>query len=527
MSQATKREFEKEYKHLLKIIGRCGQKGILLEDVIISLIRDSLYQTEPRNGYDPSLHHHLVILLVKLLILHYPERVKNPKYGNMDTALLINPLVQLSGYPVALREEEQSERFWLEIFRPMNYQQLYLQRYQNNMSRFEKHLNRQETIFSFRKSLCELFQEKSGMSVADFTQFSLRCGHLLDQQIFITEDNLSGLPNAEVFLSLISRTIRQLKSFLQNEDKEISQSLQGYGASTRTRRLWADFRVTQFWEESPLMRFPLLQIGGRHYCYSPSLLKSALSNFAYTFLKAEKVTVLKEEEYLGGALEQFINEMLKAHFSGQYLWLDGEDKKEAKIAFPVGSNRIADFVVAGRNDILLIEVKAQDPRTRLNKLILDASRYGLMPIIEAVNQGLSTAKWIRDGAPQEVSGVSIPKPTRSFLVVITYDEFHVPNGRVLSQTGAAEDIVYTEYLPRESVFCMALDRFERFLETLKEKKLDLFNILRFVSERVAGGDDRIDFENYISGYSKSLTVTLPEASYAALDQIKKTLRNKD
>lgn len=527
MSRTIKRAFDREYKHLVKTIDRCGKRGIVLEDAIITLINDVLYQTEPKNGYDPSSHHHLAILLVKLLILHYPENVKNPKYGSVDCASLINSLVKLSGYPVALREEEQSEKFCLEIFRPMLYQQLYLQRYQRNASLFEKHLRRQETIFSLRKSLLDLFQEKSGISVADFTQCCLRCAQLLDRQIFLTEDNLSALPNGDVFLSLVSRTTKQLKSFLRDENTQIAKSLQGYRASRETRPLWADSEVVQFWEESPLMRYPLLQINGRHYSYSPSLLKSVLSNFAYAYLKSERITVLKEEDYLGGALEQYVNEMLKTYFDGRYLWLDGEHKKEAKKAFSVGGNRITDFLVAGSNDILLIEVKAQDPRTRLNKIILDSTRYGLMPIIEAVDQGLTTAKWIKDSAPQEVSGVIVPTPARFFHVVITYDEFYVPNGRVLTQTGAADDIVYTDYLPRESVFCMALDQLEHFLETITENKLELFDILKFASERVAVGDDRIQFKHYVSEYFKSLTVTLPEASYAALNQKKKTLKDGD
>jgi hypothetical protein len=111
----NKREFQKEYKHLVKIIDRCGKKGICLEDVIVALTQNILYQNNPRNGYDPSSHHHLAILVIKLVILHYPQEVIKPKPGNMDCASLINPLVELSGYPVVLREQEQSPRFWLEI----------------------------------------------------------------------------------------------------------------------------------------------------------------------------------------------------------------------------------------------------------------------------------------------------------------------------------------------------------------------------------------------------------------------------
>lgn len=166
MSLRETKDIQQRYNLLLKRIRKLGASGTRLEDVILNIIRGVLYSRGTPEIPDMFKYHHHALILIKLIVLHYPRKVRSiPNYRNAYCSEFINQLIELSDSIHDLRmtpqPRNQSKKYWLEIFRPWSFQQFYLQQFFFGHYQSDQELDRQDTIFTLRDTLKYSFNDLS------------------------------------------------------------------------------------------------------------------------------------------------------------------------------------------------------------------------------------------------------------------------------------------------------------------------------------------------------------------------------
>ena len=218
--------------------------------------------------------------------------------------------------------------------------------------------------------------------------------------------------------------------------------------------------VLQLFESNFYVTKPILLFRNDFYLIHKAILVQSIKHFVYTFLKQNSDTFSTE---FGKRVEKYIELGLKE------IKIDYKNEKELKRKYFL--TKISDYLVA---DDILIECKAIElhPRSgvlRLPKIIsneLDTS------ITKAYCQLLSTAN-------------AIDKNKVWFGIIITYKEMYLGFGKDAweeflqkpVELFALENSIELSILPPENLFFIDIEDWDWIIQSIKDKKATLKNIL--------------------------------------------------
>lgn len=264
----------------------------------------------------------------------------------------------------------------------------------------------------------------------------------------------------EKFLEIISLDIAGAKQFLNKADKK------------------RDFSI-EFYEQTPLKKFPLLKIGTRYYCYSADLVSLTIENYIFDTLRQDDPQ--KFNETFGKIFENYIYQCL------EYLSVKFIKEIEIKNFFDVGE-KCVDFIIPEEKSNILIDAKGIElPKmgllTHLKQIIVDKTKTS---VIKGIEQGLSTSKKINSNKDLKKM---LNNNEDNYLIIISYKDLYVGNGLDFYNNIAKEkmDKLISLYdytnLPIENMYFLSIDDFELLVQTKKTLNTSFGNILEEIKQK--------------------------------------------
>jgi hypothetical protein len=373
----------------------------------------------------------------------------------------------------------------------MAFQQLWLQ---GRLSTAD--LGRQVLLFQKlpRDSLFDrLFEQRVGISISTFLELSIAlvCRFRVEtKELYISESYFRAVAQQyepgtiAQFLKTFSLDKDSLPEFLATADKRIH-----------------DFEF-KLWEQTPLIKKPLLKLGENFLCYSPTVLLMALKTFIYDTLKHENAEVFSPA--FGSVFERYVG--LGLDYIGQDYLREGELQKY----YPKSS--VVDYLVLFPGVTVLVESKAieMSPLARVSDDARIINRNLRDSVIKAIKQGLTVAsQLIRE---PKIPGASI-SAEKLFLLVITFKDLYMGNGRDFIQAlGAEQDIKefiarqgqIDNAIPYEHIYFLSVQEFEWFAYVARNQIVA--DILRQIVLADASPEKKFQFSQRLEAMFKNIEV---------------------
>ena len=271
MNQAENPSDSKAYSVFRRIRNRLRKyypEKIVLA-CILRMMRPDASSIEELRRYPPWF----LFLLIKWALL-YGEFL-SPRYRHFEPRDFNNLVNLMHGLNGAVRRPSEYDNIFL-FLRNVAFQQFWLQE-----ALAAPRLSRQSIMFghleqshSFRSE----FFDQVGITIEDFIQLGIiLLAKFFDprSQVFVTEDWFRsveqgyGADTVKSFLIALSLDLDSLQRYL----KEVESTPHSVSY--------------QFYEQTPLKRYPLLRYDGKQFCYSRNLLFHALQTFVYDTLRSK------------------------------------------------------------------------------------------------------------------------------------------------------------------------------------------------------------------------------------------------
>lgn len=412
-----------------------------------------------------------VLLLFKWVIQYgnYCESKERQSVGETELAELLNDMKSLSYKAFVSRNDV--DRFLL--FRSMCYQQFWVQRFEHigfGLARQYELFAKLDTNHSLQKAFCKRF----GVSLGDFIEFSFSLfAFIQERPRILTTDSFSALKRA-YGVETIERSLQSVSIPLQNKSAW-PESLQ-----VAKDGKFTDLR-SEFHEQSPFLRYPLIEAPKCFICISPRLLEVSMSSIVFDMLRE-----IDKDAFMGRfgkMFERYVERSL-FHSSCQFL------TEQSLIDFFGGSegSKVVDFMVVDQGNTILIETKgvalppkamvAKQPRT-----VVSASKSSL---IKGIEQAYDVASRLVD---LEHVGSTVLGTKDTFLLIVTYKDMLVGNGtnfrnfiapgeidRIISDAGGKE------WIPLSNIFFISVDELDLMLGFLANGSHTLSEFLEHAKE---------------------------------------------
>ena len=278
--------------------------------------------------------------------------------------------------------------------------------------------------------------------------------HFVTESFFSTINADYPLETIRVFLRSVSRTPGEIRTYLAGLEEEGKHD------------------PTEFRERTPLVRYPLINLGGRHYYYSLPLLQYSLENFIYDTLKRHDSNAFMNA--FGPLFERYVCRSLE--YSGVPF------RDEADIRSACSGGKVVDFVVPGDEANILIDAKgvemAHTGMTSHRPEVISGQVKS--SILKGIQQACETARVLSRSDP--------PRWCRdnNFLMIVTFKNLYLGTGGDLSSYvvrdrilralgGAPEDAI----VPVEHMYILSVDEFDYLMEVLKQERETLSGFLRY------------------------------------------------
>ena len=326
-------------------------------------------------------------------------------HKQLDQTALCSLLNRIHRLNDLARLPRQYDHFVL-FFRNLAFQQLWLQDTGENAG-----FLRQKFLFGDlsidHQFKCE-FKQDSGIEIDHFIEISLAL--IIKGNREVTESWFEYLkasypPEAiKKFLSYISADTNKLQTHLK-QDAGASRSI-----------------PYEIFEQSPLMRYPLLKIDDKYYVYSIKLLMYSLKSFIYDILKKKDPSAFMNK--FGPIFEKYIARGV------DYMGLPY--KSEHSLQKTLGEGKVVDFLIVDDNCNILIDAKGVEMNQlgmvgHRPEVILDKTKTS---VVKGIEQGTVVADKLKDIS--QIDGLKTG--CENFLLVVTYKNFYVGNGETFYAT---------------------------------------------------------------------------------------------
>ena len=418
-----------------------------------------------------SIEYWHLLLLFKWVIQYgeYCETTETRPVGEADLADLLNDMKRLS-YKVFVSRND-TDRFLL--FRSMCYQQFWVQSFEQiayGLARQYELFAKLETNHSLQRAFCKKF----GVSLSDFIEFSFALfafgqarPRTLTPDSFTVIRHAYGLETIERFLQSVSIPFHDIPNWLE------SLPMANGGKYTDLK--------SEFHEQTPFLRFPLLEAPESYICVSPRLLEVSMSSIVFDMLRE-----IDKDAFMarfGNLFERYVERSLRLS-SCQFL------TEQALMDHLGGSegSKVVDFMVVEQGNTILIETKgvALSPKAMVAKrpgTVVSASKSSL---IKGIEQAYDVASRLAD---LECVGGTVIGTKNTYLLVVTFKAMFVGNGetfrnfiapgeidRIISDAGGKE------WIPLSNIFFISVDELDLMLGYLAKGSHTLSDFLEHAKE---------------------------------------------
>lgn len=326
-------------------------------------------------------------------------------------------------------------------------------------------LARQNTLFAHVPSnhfFQTSFQQEYGLSIKDFLLLAL---------CLVARFNKSGFSVHRDYLFTLSPLIPPyaIDAFLRATSinaYELPETLRESDSSTRD--------PIEYLQQTPFIKFPLIRVRNDYWCIYPQILQRSLGHFIYDTLK--QLDLQRFNHSFGVIFERYVGNIIK----------------DAEIQFAIeadlikalpGEGKVVDFLINDGEANIFIDAKGVEMAQRgqiahRRDVVRGASQTSL---IKAFEQGLATCARLRllnDKHP------IIKSRPDNYLIVVTYKELYIGNGRSLSAAIGEEQLSKirathnnTTDIPNENIYFLTIDEFEHLMALVKGRRINLTSAL--------------------------------------------------
>jgi len=400
-----------------------------------------------------------LLLLIKWTVI-YGEYTSPDRHHltEPDYTKLVNLLFQ---FGADIRMPDQYDNVLL-FLRNMAFQEFWLQENARNAN-----LARQSILFRVLEpnhSLHVAFKAKTGVTIDEFILLAnmLLTGFLTSRkEQFVTENWFSPV--------LKEMTADSIRAFLHSLSKDI-QSLRQFLAQPAMSRL---SKAYEFYEQTPLKRYPLFLDADRYFTYSPIVLFHALHSYVFDLLREVDPSAFMDR--FGPIFERYIEKGL------QYAQLNFVPESELRTIMPE-LNKVIDFFVVDQGTNILLEAKGIEMPpigmlTHLPDVVRDRTKTS---IIKAIYQAHETWSILRkkSSVGRLTLGEGLP-----VLLVTTFKDLYIGNGSDFMRSVASDlpnDLAarfgQDEIIPPERIYFLSVEDFDLLIEAA-HKGLSVSSIL--------------------------------------------------
>lgn len=294
--------------------------------------------------------------------------------------------------------------------------------------------------------LSRSFREVIGLDIEEFLTLTLALVGKYHQGDFVPVNHhwfsTLPIPNAshvaQIFLSIISAPPDELRTFLLSK--------------TDKRR-----NADEYVEQTPLMAKPLLNLNGTYWPVHKAVLFRGLEHYIYDQLRAINPELFMQS--FGKIFEKYVRDVVFSVPSRIYT--EDEIKRLRR-----SQGKVVDFVVEENDANIFIDAKGvagthEAMVTHVSQILRDRTKTAALKAVIQANELLGD---IANGLLAEGG----PKPKEiNILLVVTYKDLHLGNGRTFEQAVAPADIMHiyegrmtTHSIPLENIYFLSIDSFE-------------------------------------------------------------------
>ncbi len=444
MPQNIERKAVRISKNIRNRIGRLNGED-LLKNLILKLNRSDATSLDRIKKYE--IWH--LLLLVKWTIIYgdFSNLKRYDPVSEYQVAELLNRLKVLSEYAREINDMQDAEMF----FRNAAYQQNWVQRTESIPIGFSHQL----MLFGDldpNHPHCKTFRHITNVSIKDFIELSCFLWSLVidGKKHLVTKDSFSPLqteigPNEIVaFLDSISSTVDSSRKWLQQHSK------------------FYESISAEYFEQSPLMRYPLIKHDNNYFVIADILLQTSLSTFVTDFLRAHDTQWFMRR--FGSMYEELLNYSLSS------IGVDFLTENDLVQHFGHRSGRkFVDFVVSDKGCNIFIEAKGVSLRwdvmvTDLPEKIAERSETS---IEKGIRQAYNLAANLLPGTT--IGGFEVGHG-ENYLLIVTFKDTYLGNAQYYYNhidSEVIDEIIANhgkgELIPLAHIFFISVDELEIIL----------------------------------------------------------------
>lgn len=310
-----------------------------------------------------------------------------------------------------------------------------------------------ESTHSFRK----LFTESVGIDIDDFLDLSccLFLHFQRNENRHVTESTFTqlfhsvGRDKISKWLKAVSSTIHAIQSWLEQTDDGKPNALQGVDS--------------EYYEQTPFLRFPLVEARGYYILVSPHVLHSSISSILYDILR-EQPTKQRFMNGFGKKFEEYVGNLLSV--LQDPVLTEDDLKRNLNIS---DGDKVTDFLAIDNGNNIFIEVKGvalswKGTVSRGPGTLLSESNTS---VLKGISQAYDVASSLE--GQTNVNGCLLGTK-RNFLLIVTYKDMYFGNGKNFREFVAPEKVNQIiakhgnrEVIPLSNIFVICVDNLEIML----------------------------------------------------------------
>lgn len=339
------------------------------------------------------------------------------------------------------------------------------------------------------------FINLTGMSIEHFLELSLilLCrfingkGHTISSQWFQTVRSYYSDNEIEALLSALSINLSDLRQELLNLER-------------------AGRRSSEFYEQTPFLRFPLLNINGQYLCVYPNVLFRTLEHFIYDALRSWDSNRFMAK--FGEVFERYIEKGL--------IYAKVPHVNEAVLKRELGgTGSVIDFMCHDKDSNILIDAKAVEMAyegkvTHLPEIVKDRVKTSIIKAIEQAFDVVGRLQITNSKNPV------IRHRSTNYLLVVTFKELYLGNGRNFYDAIAKDklDEISEKYrgspqIPLENMYFITVEEFDYFIEMIRSGKTSFKGALAKAKESDSDVTSR-KFDFFLHLYSWDNELKAPQ-----------------
>jgi hypothetical protein len=382
--------------------------------------------------------------------------VKGVSYN--DLAHLMNLMHDLNG---SIRLPSEFDNIFL-FFRNIAYQQVWVQE-----DFLSARFARQRLIFGNlvqSHSLRSHFLEITKIEIETFIELSIALitAFIIQKKSWITKNwfsSVSEIYGDEVinfYLDCISLDLSSARKWLL--DQKSGESSINY----------------QYFEQSPLKRYPIIWFDNKIIPYSRELLSQCLNSFIFDVLRDRSPSEFMDK--FGLIFEEYVERCLR--------YIHKDLIKEEDIQSNLGaSEKLVDFLIEDHNKTILVESKGVELPfvgmvSHIAEVVRDRTKTS---IIRGIDQAYATVSLLQDH-PEFVK--SSLEPEDIYLIIVTYKDLYVGSGNDFAEFIAPlkfEEVVQkygeTRLVKPEHMYFVSIDDLEVAIQCLRKSNLSFSQLL--------------------------------------------------